>query len=247
MRPVNLMRNDRAQTRGLPPVAVMVAAIAPIAAIAIVAAGYSYEHGKVQKSESRLAAVQAEIAAIPPRHTPSTSVLASIATARNGRQSSLDAALANRFDLDGALISIARVMPSDVWLTQLSLDSPTPADTPPPAPATTTTGTTTTTTTTASTTTTTAPTVNANAFTITGYTYSQASVANLLSQLSLLPQLSDVSLTSTQSTAQAGSSGSGAAGGSTAGASGSKSGASKTLVQFSVSAAVNPSPGEEGT
>jgi Tfp pilus assembly protein PilN len=245
MRPVNLMNKQQAQKRSLPPVAVMVAALAPVAAIAIVFAAYSYEHGKVQKGQNRLAAVQAEIAAIPPPHAQSTSILASIATDRNARQSSLDAALADRFDLDGALIAIARVLPSDVWLTSLSLDSPTPADTPPPTPTTTTGSTTTSTTTTTATTT--APTVNVNAFTISGYTYSQASVANLLTQLSLLPQLSDVTLSSSASNASPGSSGSGSASGSATGASGSKAAATKPLVQFAVSAAVNPTPGEEGT
>ena len=67
-------------------------------------------------------------------------------TEGNARRSSLDSALADRFALYPTLAAIARVLPSDVWLTSLNLTSPTPADTPPPAPVAATSGTTTTTT-----------------------------------------------------------------------------------------------------
>jgi hypothetical protein len=87
--------------------------------------------------------------------------------------------------------------------------------------------------------------VNANAFTINGYTYSQEAVSNLMTQLQLLPMLSDVTLTSTQSSAQ---SGAGSGSGSASSPPGSKSSKPpKTLVQFAVSAAVNPSPVGAGT
>ena len=239
MRPVNLMKSETSGGRGLPPVSVLLACLAPIVAIGIVLAAYSYEQGTVTKSKDNLAAAQARVAALPHAQAVSLPELAALATEGNARRSSLDSALADRFALYPTLVAISRVLPSDVWLTSLNLTSPTPADTPPPAPAAATSGTTTTSKTTTTTATTpaapVAPPINVNALTINGYTYSHRSVARLMTQLSLLPMLSNVTLTSSV----ASTSSSPAAAGATPSATG-KPARQKTLVQFAVSAAVNP-------
>ena len=244
MRPVNLMTKDTTSGRSLPPVGLILAGAAPIVAIGVVAVGYSFTHGTVQKDQDQLAAVQAQVAAIPVAHS-TTPAFAAISVESNSRRSSLDSALADRFQVDSALAAIARVLPSDAWLTSLNLTSPTPADVPVAPPVVATDGSTTTTTTT---TTTTAaapvPAINVQAFTINGFTYSQASVARLMTQLSLLPMLSHVTLTSTAtSTSGVGSTASTATLLPTVGSAKKP----KTLVQFTVNAAVNPSQAEEGT
>ena len=247
MRPVNLMTKDAASSRSLPPVGTILAGAAPIVAIGVVAVGYSLTHGTVKKDQDRLAAVQAQVAALPVAHS-TTSAFAALSVESNSRRSSLDSALADRFQVDSALAAIARVLPSDAWLTSLNLTSPTPADVPVAPPVVATAGsTTTTTTTTATTATTPAPTINVNAFTINGFTYSLASVARLMTQLSLLPMLSHVTLTST-STSTSGV----VPTASTATLSPTSVGSAnakkpKTLVQFTLNAAVNPSQAEEGT
>jgi Tfp pilus assembly protein PilN len=244
MRPVNLMTKDAANGRSLPPVGMILAGAAPIVAIGVVAVGYSLTHGTVQKDQGRLAAVQAQVAALPVAHATKPALVA-ISVESNLRRSSLDSALADRFQVDSALAAIARVLPGDAWLTSLNLTSPTPADVPVAPPVVATAGSTSTTTTTTTTTTTPVPTVNVNAFTINGFTYSQASVARLMTQLSLLPMLSHVTLTSTSST----TSGTTAATATLSPASvgSAKVKQPKTLVQFTVNAAVNPSNTEEGT
>ena len=247
MRPVNLMTKDAASSRSLPPVGTILAGAAPIVAIGVVAVGYSLTHGTVKKDQDRLAAVQAQVAALPVAHA-TTPAFAAISVESNSRRSSLDSALADRFQVDSALAAIARVLPSDAWLTSLNLTSPTPADAPVALPVVATPGSTTTTTTTTTTTATTpAPTINVNAFTINGFTYSLASVARLMTQLSLLPMLSHVTLTSTAtSTSGAGPTASTATlSPASAGSANAKK--PKTLVQFTVNAAVNPSQAEEGT
>ena len=211
MRPVNLMKSETSSSRGLPPVSVLLACLAPIVAIGIVIAAYSHEQGTVTKSKDNLAVVQARVAAIPRSEAVSLPELAALVTEGNARRSSLDAALNSRFALYPTLTAIARVLPSDVWLTSLNLTSPTPADTPPPAPVAPASGSTTTTATTTTTTSTTpaapvAPPINLNALTINGYTYSHRSVARLMTQLSLLPMLSNVTLSSTAISANASSS-----------------------------------------
>jgi Tfp pilus assembly protein PilN len=244
MRPVNLMTKDATSGRSLPPVGLILAGAAPIVAIGVVAVGYSFTHGTVQKDQDQLAAVQAQVAAIPVAHS-TTPAFAAISVESNSRRSSLDSALTDRFQVDSALAAIARVLPSDAWLTSLNLTSPTPADVPVAPPAVATDGSTTSTTTTTTTTATTpAPTINVNAFTINGFTYSQASVARLMTQLSLLPMLSNVTLTSTSTSTSATTSG--ATSTPTLGGS-AKAKKPKTLVQFTVNAAVNPSNAEEGT
>ena len=149
MRAVNLISKDtnRGRPHAFRPL-LLVAALAPILAIGIVAGGYRYEHSKVAKSQDELASIRAQVAAAQPVTRATTlPQLAALVTATDARRASLDGALANRFALYPTLVALARILPSDVWLTSLNLASPTPADAPLPPPAATTTTTTTTTTT----------------------------------------------------------------------------------------------------
>ena len=92
------------------------------------------------------------------------------------RLAAVTAAAAARNSWDGFLWSLSRVMPEDVWLLNLSGSVPTASA--------------------ATSTPTSTPSVASapSGFTLTGYTYSQPSVARLMRRLQLLPWLSDVSL-----------------------------------------------------
>ena len=88
---------------------------------------------------------------------------------------------------DGFMTKLARVLPEDVWLVSMQVQEAAPVTTIPgatdsTAPATP------------------APAAAPTGFTISGFTYSQASVARLMRRLSMLPWLSDVSLQSSNVT-----------------------------------------------
>lgn len=122
----------------------------------------------VSAKQGRLAAINTQIAALPrPKAAPASTGAARLAA--------VTSAAGYRISWDSFLGSLGRVLPEDVWLLSLTADSS--AALPPAAPA---------------------PVVATapSAFTITGYTYSQPSVARLLKRLTLLPWLTDVSLVS---------------------------------------------------
>jgi Tfp pilus assembly protein PilN len=80
-----------------------------------------------------------------------------------------------RMTWDAFLGAFSRLLPEDVWLLSLTADSSAPASAPASAAG---------------------PATTPSALTVTGYTYSQPSVARLMKRLSLLPWLQDVSLVS---------------------------------------------------
>ena len=85
MRPVNLMKSETSSSRRLPPVSVLLAALAPVVAIGIVIAAYSYEQGTVTKSKDNLAAAQAlVVASRTPARSASPSLLRSRPKAMRG-------------------------------------------------------------------------------------------------------------------------------------------------------------------
>jgi Tfp pilus assembly protein PilN len=106
---------------------------------------------------------------------PKPKVASSSDSARAAKLNVVKTVAATRTTWDGFLGAFSRVIPEDVWLLSLSANAATPAA--PDATA--------------------APT----AFTATGYTYSQPSVARLLRRLRLVPWLGDVSLTTSSKTA----------------------------------------------
>jgi Tfp pilus assembly protein PilN len=97
---------------------------------------------------------------------------------------------AQRTTWDGFMNAFSRVVPEDIWLLDLTASASTPA------PA----GSTPTTTTPATPATPSTPASAPTAFTVTGYTYSQPSVARLMRRLKLVPWLNDVSLTTSAKT-----------------------------------------------
>jgi Tfp pilus assembly protein PilN len=184
MRPVNLLPSDSASARRKRPAAALLAAAStPVLAIGLVYLGWSVEHAHVRDRQAELASVQAQIQ----RLTPVGSVTAgnALAVERAQREASLRSVLTRAVPWDTVLDQVARVMPTDTWLTALSVQSPTPTGV----------------------VNTTAPTSAASAqaptgFTISGGARSQAAVGRLLARLALVPSLMNVTLSSTTSGAQ---------------------------------------------
>lgn len=177
MRAVNLLKGSTAASaRSRPGVAVIAAGAAPVLAVALVAVGYIYEHSSVTSARGKLESVQAEVAALPRHAAAPVPGGIGFELQQSQRLTALDAALSYRIAWDSTLVQIARVLPSDVWLTQMDLTSPEAADA-----------------------TTAAGVPNPQAFTVQGYTYSQNGVARLMTRLQLIPLLSNISLGTTSS------------------------------------------------
>lgn len=191
MRAVNLLPSDAyAAKQRLPHAPIVLAATAPLLVGALIYLGYSFEHSAVVDRQETLGLVRSQIAALGP--SPElASESAGVAGDRSAREAELSNALAKQVPWDATFDQISRVLPADAWLTTLTVQSPTPsggAATP----------------------------VSPTAFSIQGYTSSQAAVAYVLSRLALVPSLSSVALGST-----------------TASAAGTK-----TVVQFTITASI---------
>jgi Tfp pilus assembly protein PilN len=180
MKAVNLLPADYKQVRqasfgsglGRHPVALGGTAAA-IAVAALLGLSYQSASHSVKTNQTQLDGINAQIAALA---QPVTSASQSV----RDRINQVTTADATRMSWDGFMTKLARVLPEDVWLTTMSVQESAPL-TPGAAPAAPVPGT--------------APT----GFTVSGYTYSQTSVARLMRRLSMLPWLSDVSLqTSTE-------------------------------------------------
>ena len=132
----------------------------------VLAAGYLHASSTVGDRSSELDAARARLAAIPAPAAGAGAVSA-IPQERQARVTALSSALATRVAWDRVLREISLVLPDDVWLSGLSGELPA-------AGATTA--------------------VAGQGLHLTGYTYSQASVARLLARLSVVPDLTNVTL-----------------------------------------------------
>ena len=172
---------------------------APLLAAAIVLAGFLMASAKVHKEASTVQGLQEQLASLPaPKHPV---VDQSLVTQHGQRVSALAEALSGRVAWDRILREISSVLPEDVWLTSLDVQSPdstttsTPTPTPAPAPAPNSTSS-------SSTPSTGAPstplvTTSSSGFsplTISGYTYSQEGVARFMARLAVIPELTHVTL-----------------------------------------------------
>jgi Tfp pilus assembly protein PilN len=147
--------------------------------------------------KKQLQALQSQIA--------STATDASLATNMGTRKTTVTALVATRLSWDQFLGTLSKVMPEDVWLESLQSTTAGAAAnlaTAQAAAATAAAARSTTTTTAGSTAPrTAAPAAVASTFTMTGYTYSQPSVARMMRRLDDVPWLSGVSLVSSSKTA----------------------------------------------
>src|SRR5215472_2636503 len=182
MKAVNLLPADHKQVRSGPSLGSRLAkhqvaigtAAATLAVGAALVVVYQDTSKTVTSRQTQLTSLQARaIAVVKPTNTPDQTV--------RDRLTQISQTDATRVSWDGFMSNLARVLPEDVWLTGMQIAEAPPAvagatSTPAnPNPAPVATG---------------APT----GFSITGYTYSQRSVARLMRRLRMLPWLNQVSL-----------------------------------------------------
>jgi Tfp pilus assembly protein PilN len=175
VRAVNLLPPDPTK-RTKTNVPALVGVAGSVLAIGVLVMLFMSANSKVHDRRDQLDALDAQIAVIPPPPPPDTAGQG-LASEQQARLGVLATALSRRVAWDRVLREVSLVLPNDVWLTQLAASSPVvgTSSAPPVAPL---------------------PTAVPNGLTISGYTYSQPSVARLLSRLELVPDLSDVQLQS---------------------------------------------------
>jgi len=181
MRPANLLPADLARdgARRLP-VPAIAAVAAGLAVAGVMAMLYTGAHKTVVSRQAELDTLHAQIASVPQPKPVTTTVSPALGTEKDARQTALDSALTGRVAWDTVLRELSLVLPSDVWLQTLSAKAGAGTATPDPSGA--------------------APATSSMGLTLTGYTYSQAGVARLLSRLALVPKLSNIQLQSSTST-----------------------------------------------
>jgi Tfp pilus assembly protein PilN len=172
MRAVNLLPLDARVGRRRPPAAPLAVAAAGVLAASLLAVAFFSANGRVDEREQELATLeqQLETARRAAKPKPAQS---GVAAEREQRFTALNDAMAKRLAWDRVLRELSLVVPDDVWLSSLAAGGGS----------------------TASTTTTTDPaTAGAQTLTFNGFTYSQESVARLLSRLALVPDFGNVKL-----------------------------------------------------
>jgi Tfp pilus assembly protein PilN len=175
MQAINLLPADLvAAAHPKPRLALFLSGAVPLISVCLVTIGYAQSHSSLSTKRADLASVQAQIAELSPA-TLAPSADENLIAERTARMTALGDAMAKAVPWDTLFVDIARVLPTNVWLTSLSVSSPTPANS------------------------SAAATASPNGFVIQGTTYSQRSVAILLQRLQLLPSLSNVALQSTAS------------------------------------------------
>ncbi len=180
MRAINLLPRDdyrrRRQKHQQAQWVVVVPVIGAVLLSAMLSVLFLSASGKVKDRQGQLSALQAELAAIPTPDASKVQTQNALAADKQTRVNALNAALSHRVVWDRVFREFSQVLPSDVWLTNLSAKAPVSSSVAgapaPPAGAA----------------------VAATGFTIEGYTYSQAAVARLLARLGVVPDLVNVQL-----------------------------------------------------
>jgi Tfp pilus assembly protein PilN len=174
MRAVNLLPVEARGGRRRPPTPALAIAAAGVLLASVLAVAFFSANGTVDEREQELAAVeeQVEVLRTETEKEKAKRAQPALTAERDQRLAALNAALAERLAWDRVLGDISLVIPDDVWLSKLTAGGAGEAADGTEA-ATPTTGIT---------------------LTFTGFTYSQESVARLLTRLGLAPELQNVRL-----------------------------------------------------
>jgi Tfp pilus assembly protein PilN len=180
MRAVNLLPKDETRSRQQAPLPALVGGPAALLAVVALTAGYMNASSKLSDRTQQVEGLKAQEAAIPKPGVKSA-VDQTLVAQRGPRVTALGQALTHRVAWDRLMREISQVLPSDVWLGDLTLTAPnSAAATTPAVPP--------------------APGAAATGLQMTGSTYSQEAVARLLARLQVVPDLTNVQL---QSSAEA--------------------------------------------
>lgn len=184
MKAVNLLPPERRggpQSFDLKPRQPLLLGVAGIVGATVLGVGvWVYSAGSgISGKEQQLSALQRQVAAA--KATKPTGSASDALTA-SSRMNDVVSVVSRRMAWDGFLGSFAHVVPEDVWLLSLTASPSGVASTASASSSS------------SSSSSSTTPTSSDQPFTISGYTYSQPSVARLLDRLALIPWLQNVQL-----------------------------------------------------
>ncbi|HLX21422.1 MAG TPA: PilN domain-containing protein [Gaiellaceae bacterium] len=174
MRAVNLLPSQlAAERKPLPNLLPLAGAVAvPVISVILVGVGYSHAHSTVTSEQAELAAVQAHA---PTVTATAPSPDAGLIAERSARLTALQTVLAKQVPWDVTFSQLGRLLPSGVWLTSLTAQSPTPEGSPAATASSSSTG-------------------GSTTLTVNGYALTDADLALLMQRLALLPALTNLSL-----------------------------------------------------
>jgi len=165
MRAVNLLpREEPRSTLKKANLPVLAGVVATVIVTTILCAAFLLENAAVAGKRNELDAARAELALVPPPPPKQSADQASLAGVEAARAVALQTALDGRVAWDRLLRNISLVLPPDVWLTSMTLASPTFTN------------------------------GQGGGFELSGNAYSHDGVARLLSRLALVPDLQNVAL-----------------------------------------------------
>ena len=180
MRAFNLLPKDDARDAGRRPgVAQLALGVATLLVILGLGSAFLLLSSDVSAKEVEANSLREQLAALnQPQQEPAGVDPADqqLVDEQKSRTGALAAAIATRVAWDRLLREVSLVLPDDVWLDQLTAQSPAASAAAAAIPGTT-------------------P-ATSSAFTLTGYAYEQDDVAELLARLSVVPELSQVALVS---------------------------------------------------
>ena len=178
MRAVNLLPRDSRRERSVTAqnLPAVVGGGIGFVVVAALAAGYLSASSRVSAAQQSLDAAKAQLAKTPlpppaPTHVDTTSGAAAVASEQAPRLQAVSLALSQRIAWVRVLREFSLVLPSDVWISSLSMSAPTGTAAATPGAVT-----------------------PASGFTIQATTYSYDSVARMLSRMQLIPDLTNVTL-----------------------------------------------------
>ena len=175
MRAVNLLpRDERRQKTRAEQLPLIVGTAAGVLVTLVLCVGFLTASSGAKSKQAELQSLQEQLKLMPTPPPAPSPVESGLKDQEKARVSALSSALSRRVYWDRVLREVSLVLPDDVWLSSLAASSPaSPASAVVPVPV---------------------AGAPPTGFTLTGYTYSQAGVARLLSRLEVLPDLSNVQL-----------------------------------------------------
>jgi Tfp pilus assembly protein PilN len=183
MRAVNLLPSEHYGERSRPQAPVLVGVIGAVVVTGLVCAGFLMKSGEVTQQTEALRLAEAELASVPPPPVVEDAQ-PQLKEVRDARLIAVSAALGRRVTWDGVLRRFSQVLPEDVWLSTLSVQSPVSGPSGAPAIGT-------------------GSAAIAGAggsFILSGYSYSHDAVARLLARLGVVPDLVGVQLQRSEQT-----------------------------------------------
>jgi Tfp pilus assembly protein PilN len=179
MRAVNLLPSEHFGERSRPQAPVLVGVIGAVLVTGLVCAGFLMKSGEVAQQTEALRLAETELAAVPPPPALEDAQ-PQLKAVRDTRLAAVSTALGRRVTWDGVLRRFSQVLPEDVWLTTLSVQSPVTGSAGAPATG--------------------AIAGAGGSFILSGYSYSHDAVARLLARLGVVPDLVGVQLQRSEQT-----------------------------------------------